>query len=169
MKNPINKKTIGLLAALTLSLSATAFADTDVTQSSASQTGETAISYSVDPAYTVTIPASVTIGGSATVSASDVVVAEGYQVNVKITATSGTDNAFTVASNGGSGSDTLEYTVKNGDKEYALNDTVLSVDPADGTSGSVSLAFALADGQTALYSGTYSGTMTFTVSVDAAS
>lgn len=169
MKNPINKKTISLLAALALSMSVTAFADTSVTQSSSPQTGETAISYSFDPAYTVTIPASVTIGNSATVSASDVVVAEGYQVNVKITATSGDSNAFTVASNGGSGSDTLEYTVKNGNTEYKLNDTVLSVNPADGTSsGSVSLAFALADGETALYSGTYSGTMTFTVSVDEA-
>ena len=46
--------------------------------------------------------------------------------------------------------------------EYELNDIVISVSPDDGE-GSVDLSFELADGETPTYSGTYSGTMTFTI------
>ncbi len=170
----ISKKTISLLLAvmLALSLSVTAFAtDTTIMPDASTgdptpESGNIAISHEVTPTYTVTIPASVTIGDSATISASDVVVGEGSTLQVSITATSA-DNGedFTIASSDGSGDDTVEYTVKSGSTSYNLGDPVLTVDPASSDSGSVALTFALADGETPTYSGTYSGTMTFTVAI----
>lgn len=64
--------------------------------------------------------------------------------------------------------DTLAYTVKKGDSTVSVGGVVLTVS-AGSTEGSQSLSFILNDGQTAKYAGTYSGTVTFTVSVDSAS
>lgn len=119
-----------------------------------------------DPTYTVTIPESVTVDGSSVkVTAEDVVLAEGNELNVTITATSEQDNSFKVRSNSGTGDDTLSYSVNSG--SYILNSEVLTVDPASSSEGEVELSYTLDDGQTPKFSGTYSGTMTFTVSVDA--
>ncbi len=169
--------TIALAAAMVLSVSATAFADdTTINQSSDPATGMTNVNYTVDSTYTVTIPASVTIGSgnAATVSASSVVLEEGKELNVSITGTSGDDDAFTVTNTpvSGEGSDTLTYEVADSDStSYTLNSEVLTVSASDatagsGASGSIGLYYTLADGNTAKYAGEYTGTMTFTVSID---
>ncbi|MDO5152749.1 MAG: hypothetical protein Q4D50_05245 [Eubacteriales bacterium] len=187
------KKLLSLVLALTLalSLSVTAFATgvegdtgTDNTNTfSPGDTGgkDTTVTYTVAPAYTVTIPASVTIGSSgsitATVSAENVKVAYGKQVVVKLTGINNTtsDTTFTVETKEGA---SLTYTVKkdNDTDTISKGDTVLTVASGlnnetgqDGTltgasKGSATLTFALAD--TVQYAGTYSGTVTFTVSVE---
>lgn len=140
--------------------------------------------YSNDPGYTVTIPASVNIHGTGTaaIEAENVNVAEGCSLNVTLTATSGTDNAFTLAL-ADHKKETLTYTVtlakttvKLGTGADAQETTPGSGVEKDGTvvlsipggtadsSGSSTLTFALASGRTEKYSGTYSGTVTFTVS-----
>lgn len=161
------KKMITLILAMTmaLSVSATAFA-AGIDQDSNPKTGSTEVTYTVAPSYTVTIPATVTLGNSVTVEASGVKVAKGSQVVVKLTETSGTGNAFTVKTAEGA---ELKYNVKKGETLVNIDDTVLSVNPdsatdGNGASGSTSLSFSLND--TIQYAGTYTGTVTFTVSVD---
>lgn len=120
------------------------------------------------PTYTVTIPASVELGGTATVTAEGVSVADGSQLVVKLSGTSGANNALTL-SNGGS--DTLTYRVTKGSKDgtaISVNGSVLTV--AGGiadNSGSEALYFTPATEPK--YAGKYTGTVTFTVSVEAVS
>lgn len=148
---------------MVLSLSVTAFA-TDITQATADpKTGSTSVSYTVAPTYTVTIPASVTLGGNVTVSAANVVVPKGKQVVVKLTGTSETDNAFKLTTAEGA---ELVYTVKNGENVVSINDAVLTVNPTTAATGSTTLTFAAPASVT--YAGSYSGTVTFTVSVETA-
>lgn len=162
--------TLVLALALTLSLSVTAFtADTEI-KPDGSSTGNTTVTYEVQPAYTVTIPATVTIDGDAvTVSASGVKVANEKQVVVKLTGTSEDDNTFKVKTTEGA---SLTYEVKDGSNNtIALNAAVLAVNPDSatdntGASGNTTLTFALADDAVVKFAGTYSGTMTFTVSVE---
>ena len=183
---------IVLALALALSLSVTVFAagdddtgnttqNTTITQDT-DKTGKTTVNYSVAPAYTVTIPASVTIDGTnnsntVTVSASGVKVEKGKQVVVKLTGINVTtentngDNDFKVKTAEGA---ELKYTVKIGTTDITTaeaSNTVLTVNPASTTanavaSGSNNLTFALADTEVVKYAGTYSGTVTFNVSVD---
>ncbi len=120
------------------------------------------VTHSVTPTYTVTIPATVKLGETATISAENVVVDEGQQVNVKITATSEDDNSFKVT-NGKTSK--LDYTVTDGGSmTYKLNDTVLSVNPATADNGYSTLTFTAPESFT--YAGTYTGNITFTISVD---
>ena len=114
------------------------------------------VEYNVDPTYTVTIPATVALGETATIKAENVVVAKGKQVEVKLT----NANDFKVATPEGA---ELTYTVKNGEAEVAEGDTVLAVNPADGTTGEITLTFVAPI--TIQYAGKYEGTVTFTVAV----
>lgn len=105
-------------------------------------------------AYTVTIPATVELGDKATIKATDVTLPTDKQLNVKI----GSNNSkFEVTLD----DDTREYTVNNG--TVTSGSTVLIVNNS-ATSGSAELTFNTPESTT--YSGTYQGTVTFTVSVD---
>lgn len=149
---------------MALSLCVTAFAaaaDTSITPGSENQTGSTSVTYTVQPAYTVTIPATVTLGNSVTVSAEGVKVNMGSYVAVKLTGTSETDNSFKVKTAEGA---ELVYTVKKDNADVAIGDTVLAVNPYDADKGTATLSFAAPASVT--YAGTYTGTITFTVSVD---
>lgn len=148
-----------LALVMVLSLSVTAFAAA-IDQGSANQSGSTNVTYTVDPTYTVTIPASVTLGGSVEVKAENVVVPKGKQVVVKLTGTSETDNAFKLTT---AEDAELVYTVKNGENVVSINDAVLTVNPTTAATGSTTLTFAAPASVT--YAGSYSGTVTFTVSV----
>lgn len=157
----MKKKLLSGLLALTLCslMSMTAFA-ADIDQGSTAQSGSTNVSHSVQPVYTVTIPQSVALGETATISAKDVVVASGKQVAVTLTGTSGDGNAFTLESAEGA---VISYTVEMDGSGVSLNDTVLTVNPKDGTTGSTTLSFIAPSSIT--YAGEYTGTVTFTISV----
>ncbi|MCD8397575.1 MAG: InlB B-repeat-containing protein, partial [Lachnospiraceae bacterium] len=124
-------------------------------------------------AYTVTIPATATLGGTITVSATGVTVSSGKSLVVKLTGTSETDNAFKVRNltdNGDIGTGVLSYTLTKGEtgseESVTVGDTILSV--AGGTtdgSGSVQLNFGTPT-DTPQFAGEYTGTVTFTVSVE---
>ncbi|MGN0523932.1 MAG: ubiquitin-like protein [Eubacterium sp.] len=113
------------------------------------------------PTYTVTIPATVELGGTAEIKAENVVVEKGSQVEVKLTDTSEADNSFKLKSNEGA---ELTYTVNNGTNDISVGDTVLAVNPDDTSTGAANLTFAQSGN--ADYAGDYSGTVTFTVSVE---
>ncbi len=157
----MKKKVLSAILALTLCglMSTTAFAAA-VDQDSDPKTGSTNVNYTVQPVYTVTIPAEVTLGETATISAENVVVASGKQVAVELTGASGENNAFTLTSAEGA---VIGYTVQKNGSNVSINDTVLTVNPADGTSGSTTLSFLAPTSIT--YAGNYTGNVTFTISV----
>lgn len=151
-----------LALAVCCAMAVPAFAeDTTINQESQDKTGSTAVSYSVDEMYTVTIPEKVTLGNSVTVKAEDVRVAQGYAVHVALTATDGDNNAFALKSEEGA---VITYTVQNGNGTVHLNDTVLTVNPASSSSGEATLSFVAP--QSVTYAGKYTGNVTFTVRVD---
>lgn len=178
------KKLLSTALALVLafSLSNTAFAATNTNTTIGPDTepkeGVATLNYNVSPAYTVTIPGTITLydpttGGNGTaVKASNVKLNYGEQVVVKLTGINQTDDnpqgddTFTVNTAEGA---SLGYTVTNnstGDS-YGKGDAILTVKPEDG-SGSTNLKCVLTASNSGdiKYAGNYSGTLTFTVSVE---
>lgn len=156
------KKLLSFTLALVMMLSATvtAFAaDTTITMDSESNSADTSITYNVDPAYTVTIPATVTLGDTATVKVENTMLKKGDEVNVKLTGTSEADDTFKVTTAQGA---ELTYTVKDGDTVINVGDTVLQC--ASQVNGTADLLFTAPT--SVQYAGTYTGTVTFTVSVE---
>lgn len=154
------KKILSFTLALVmmLSVSVTAFAGT-VDQDSVDQTGNTSITYNVAPAYTVTIPATVELGSTATVKVENTMLKKGDEVTVKLTGTSEADDAFKVTTAQGA---ELAYTVKDGDTVINVGDTVLSC--ASQVNDTADLLFTAP--ASVQYAGDYTGTVTFTVSVE---
>ena len=139
-----------LAAAMIAACSVTAFAET------------TNVSYNVDPSYTVSIPAAVTLGDSAVeadITASDVILEDGKQIKVDLTAASNTASGSTF--NAKNGDSAVTYTI-TGDKAIAVGDTVATF-TAD---GSKTLTFSAADKSGATVAGAHTETLTFTVSVE---
>lgn len=117
--------------------------------------------YTNAPSYTVTIPASVELGNTAKIQAENVNVVSGSQLVVRLS------NANGLKLTTSEGAEQL-YTIKNEETSIKESDAVLTV--AGGTadnSGTVSLDFA-PDGEPK-YAGVYTGTVMFSVSVEAAS
>ena len=118
----------------------------------------TTVTYSVAPAYTVTIPTDVTIdGNSTTISAEGVVVEMGQYVSVTLAE----NNNFTVKTAEGA---ELAYTVTANGENVAPGDELLTVNPADSAAGTATITFDI-DESDIKYAGTYTGTATFTIAV----
>ena len=117
------------------------------------------VEYTVDPTYTVTIPATVALGETATIKAENVVVTKGKQVEVTLT----NANGFKVKTEQGA---ELGYTVTIDGDAVAENDTVLTVNPDNGKTEETTLKF-VAPG-VAQFAGAYTGTVTFTIAVNTA-
>ena len=115
------------------------------------------------PSYIVTIPTNVILGNTATISASNVVVEKGKELVVKLSATSDENNAFKLKSESG---EELTYTVKKGDTDVAIGSTVLTVNPDTASSGNTELSFIRP--KNVPIAGTYTGSVTVSVSVESA-
>ena len=152
------KKLFALLLAITMmaTLSVTAFAaDYDTVGDKGMN-----VTYSVAPAYTVTIPETVTIGADGTektVSAEGVVVEKGQYVSVTLAE----NNNFTVKTTEGA---ELTYTVTANGENVAAGGEILAVNPADGKTGTATITFDI-DESAIKYAGTYTGSATFTIAV----
>lgn len=160
--------TLLLTAALAVTATTTAFADDTATQigpgtdgSPNPSSGDMNVTYTVNPSYTVTIPATVTLdsdskSSTATIVVKDVTVDFGKKVKVALN-----KGTFKVTTDEGA---TLPCKVMKGTDKNLVNDngTVLEVAPAS-KNGSETLTFAITD--PVVYSGTYTGTVTFEVSV----
>ena len=157
--------TLALVAALLTATGITAFAaDTEVNQDTTPPTGATTVNYQVDPAYTVVIPESVTLT-DADVTAIikiygatenyNVVIGKGQKVNVALTASA---NNFNVANTDG---DTVAYTVND---KNAVDD-LTTVAECTAAEGKKNTDITFAKTGTAAYAGTYTDTLTFTVSL----
>jgi len=115
------------------------------------------ITHDIAPTFTVIIPATVTLGEAATISAENVVLAHGEQVEVSLA----NANGFKVKSEQGA---VLTYTVTKDETAVNEGDTVLTVNPTSGKTGETTLKF-VAPGA-AQFAGDYTGTVTFTISVN---
>ena len=161
-KNIITLFSFAVIMAFTMP--ATVYADTVITKDSSDQTATMNVSYTVEPSYTVTIPASVTIGGNATVSAKDICIEKEKTLIVKLSsaqAQNGTEG-LNVSAGSDSGSPVLGYTITKGSDTIVVGSDIIST--TAGEPATANLTFTLSGEYT--YSGTYAGTITFTVSVE---
>lgn len=154
--------TFVLTLVLALSLSATAFAAENTFAPGNTAPQDTTVSFSVDPAYTVTIPATVELAkdadtGSykqdAVIKAENVRLKEGEVIQVALA------SDFTLTA----GTTDLPYTVTVGDAAAAIatGDTVATFATSAGEQTST-LHFAA---ENPTYAGDYADTVTFTISV----
>lgn len=156
--------TLLLTAALAITAATTAFAD-DAPATAQIKPGASSkqidVTYTVNPSYTVTIPATVTLNtdapSTATVEATGVTIPK----NQKLKVTLNSDKAFYVKTDEGA---ELKYNVTKGNNSTTgttvdnTNNTVLEVTSG---SGSTELTFTLTGN--VVYSGAYKDTVTFTV------
>ena len=117
----------------------------------------------VAPTFTVTIPAAVELGNQITVSAENVVVNKGSEVVVSIADASGIGNPFTMTSTAG---DSFAYTITADNNVISSGEAVLTVNPDTAHRGCVVLNFEKP--KVAIYSGTYTGRVIFTIAVNTA-
>ena len=117
----------------------------------------------VAPTFTVTIPATVELGNQITVSAENVRVNKGLQVVVSIADASGIGNPFTMTSTAG---DSFAYTITADNNVISSGEAVLTVNPDTAHRGCVVLKFEKP--KVAIYSGTYTGRVIFTIAVNPA-
>lgn len=142
--------TFALVGAMLTATGITAFAET------------TNVSYNVNPSYTVSIPAAVTLGDAdvtADITASDVILEDGKQIKVDLTAASNTASGSTF--NAKNGDSTVTYTI-TGDKAIAVGDTVATFT----ANGSKTLTFSAADKSAATVAGSHTETLTFNIAVE---
>ena len=151
-----------IAACMISAMSLTAFA-ADIDQDSDPKTGRTTIDFNVDPAYTVTIPATVemakvehggvvTYENDLTVFASDVRLKSGEKIQV----TMSSDFKLTSTENA-----ELDYTVKVDDTAIANNGVVAEFTTKTETQ-SAAMHFVANDPE---YAGSYTDTVTFTLEV----
>lgn len=140
----------------------------DITQDSANKSSEINVNYDMDTEYTVTIPASVNFTDSErtidrSLQASGVRIDDGKSLNITISSS----NGFTMkhTNNSGSGIDyhlMIDHAAIPDENNY----NVLTVNAGEG-SGSAILSFVTdLNKDNALYTGIYTDTITFKVSVD---
>ena len=126
----------------------------------------TDVKYSVDPSYTVVIPASITLSDTAATSTSISVdetakpfkLAKGQKLSVKIANEDTNDFKVTNAD------DSLDYTVTAGSETLAKGSTAAEFSNDDKTDKT--LTFSKMDASEAKYAGDYKGTLTFGISVE---
>ena len=155
--------TLALVAALLTATGITAYA-TDITADSDPKTGGTNVTYEVAPVYTVVIPESVTLGDTAVTeqikiygaTADDnVVIGKTQKVNVALTASANDFFFFNDTA-------TTEIYTVNDKNAVADLTTVAECTAAEGKKDT-NITFTKTG--TAAYAGTYTDTLTFTVSL----
>ena len=157
---------LAIAAIMAVSASATAFAaDSTIDQDSRNQNADTAVKFTVDPTYTVTIPAEVVLEKTGT----DVIT---YEKDLTITASAGVrllegknikvtmDSCFELTAAGTN--TTLPYTVKVDNQEITAANNEVALFTTSTVEQTKTLRFA-ADNPT--YAGDYSGTVTFNIAI----
>ena len=164
------KKIMGAVMALAM-VSAiapmSAFAeDTVINQASDLKTGTMNVTYTVNPTYTVTIPASVTLGNDSTISVSNVNLATGKKILVKLTgaANTVTGTNFTVKTADETPA-TATYQVQKSGTALKLGDTAYEF-AYDGETKTGSGTLTFTEPTDAKFAGTYTDQLTFTISVE---
>ena len=128
---------------------------------------EATVTYNVDPSYTVTIPTKVTLSDENDVKLENAVAASDVRLEKgdKIVVSLDKDNTFEVKN----GDETITYAVYKGTTTDAANKLAAeSVVAEFSENGSETLTFAKINKDDVKYAGTYTGTLTFGISVESA-
>jgi len=162
------KKSVSLLLALVLAFAmvSTAFAvDNTVNTQSSSKDVNVTVTYDYSENYIVTIPANFGIGpteGQVTVSASEVRLSLGKELNVKVASTNNWYLKIGSAEN-----PKIAYVLSQSSNGTCIaNNTAVLTVPAGIEGGAKSETLYHKASTAAIYAGTYTDTLTFTVSVD---
>lgn len=142
---------LALVCAMVFALGATALADT------------TEVKYTVDPTYTVSIPAAVTLTDAEqtqNITASNVILAQRQKITVKLTAASNTTSGSTF--NAKNGTSVATYTITKDSTQIALNDTVAEFT----ANGAQALTFSAANTTGIKVAGDHTETLTFTIATE---
>lgn len=161
-------KKLFLVAAITVLMgSLSAVFAAEETTSFAGETGTTRVTYELNQGYTITIPGefALTPGSEIEkqVSASGAIIAEGKTLNVKISSSNFSNGEWHIKD----ANNSYSYELTKGQERTAIESgaTILSVNAGTTEEVTESIFFSL-DEDTVTKAGTYSDTLTFTVSVD---
>ena len=163
------KKLLSFILALVmvLSLSVTVFAGT-VDQDSSPKTSDTAVEFSIDPTYTITIPATVTLGkntaqdGTVTYEKDLTITANDVRLNQNSTIGISMDSDFKMDVTNASATNLyqLAYQAFVGSTEITATNKSVAVFITDTSEQSVVIHFTAGNPE---YAGYYSDTVTFTI------
>ena len=161
--------------AAAMAMSASAVDPTQIVPGADGQpTPETAgaeVTYNVEAAYTVTIPAGADISSGSdeqTITASDVLLEQGKKITVTLSKASNTASGKLFTAKDESGESTVNYTIKAGDADVAVGDKVAEFETKTGEQ-SATLTFTKDADSTPTFAGTHTETLTFNISVESAS
>ena len=161
-----------LAMAAAMAMSASAVDPTQIVpDADGNPTPETAgaeVTYNVDAAYIVTIPAGADISSGSdvqTITAADVLLEQGQKIKVTLSEASNTPSGKSFSAKDESGESTVKYTIKAGDTDVAVGDTVAEFETKTGEQ-SATLTFTKDADSTPTYAGTHTETLTFNIAVE---
>lgn len=149
-----------MAAAMAMSASAV-----EINQASDSKQGDSKVTYNVDAAYIVTIPAGADMSGDGvdeqTITANNVLLEKGQKITVTLSKASNTASGKSFSAKDKSEESTVKYTIKAGTADVAVGDKVAEFD-ADGEQA---LTFTKDANSTPTYAGEHTETLTFDIAV----
>ena len=152
----------------TANITATATNGTDDTADDKTATCAVTVNKAqIDPAYTITIPATVNLKSSdpVEITASGVTLNEGQKIVVTLDSASNTASGSEFSVKDKSGESTVNYTIKAGDTDVAVGDTVAEFETKTGEQ-SATLTFTKDADSTPTFAGKHTETLTFGVSLE---
>ena len=161
-----------LAMAAAMAMSASAADPTQIVPNdSGSPNPETAgaeVTYKVDAAYTVTIPAGADISSGSdeqSIKANNVLLEQGQKITVTLSEASNTPSGKSFSAKDESGESTVNYTIKAGNTEVAVGDKVAEFETKTGEQ-SAKLTFTKDADSTPTYAGKHTETLTFNIAVE---
>ena len=152
----------------TANITATATNGTDDTADDKTATCAVTVNKAqIDPAYTITIPATVNLKSSdpVEITASGVTLNEGQKIVVTLDGASNTASGSEFSVKDKSGESTVNYTIKAGDTDVAVGDKVAEFETKTGEQ-SATLTFTKDADSTPTFAGKHTETLTFGVKLE---
>ena len=134
------------------------------------ETAGAEVTYNVDAAYTVTIPAGADISSGSdvqSITADDVLLEQGKKITVTLSEASNTASGKLFTAKDESGESTVNYTIKAGDTDVEVGGTVAEFETKTGEQ-SATLTFTKDADSTPTFAGTHTETLTFNIAVEEA-
>ena len=133
------------------------------------ETAGAEVTYNVEAAYIVTIPAGADISGDGvdeqSITANNVLLEKGQKITVTLFKASNTESGKSFTAKDESGESTVNYTIKAGDTDVAVGDKVAEFETKTGEQ-SATLTFTKDADSTPTFAGTHTETLTFNIAVE---
>ena len=134
------------------------------------ETAGAEVTYNVEAAYIVTIPAGADISGGSdeqSITANDVLLEKGQKITVTLFKASNTESGKSFSAKDESGESTVKYTIKAGDTDVAVGNKVAEFETKTGEQ-SATLTFTKDADSTPTFAGKHTETLTFNIAVESA-